>query len=86
MLKLFKILTSKIPLIKPLKSQKVIAFTNIQTMFRPADIDTTEIIADKKSAKWTYKNNKGFMSMVGHIADKYIGNIFARSPKGEPHG
>lgn len=33
------------------------------------DIDATEIIADKKSAKWSYKKNKGFMPMVGHIAE-----------------
>ena len=33
------------------------------------DIDATEIIADKKCAKWTYKKNKGFMPMVGHAAE-----------------
>ena len=33
------------------------------------DIDATEIIANKSSAKWTYKSNKGFMPMVGHIAE-----------------
>jgi len=33
------------------------------------DIDATEIIAHKSSAEWTYKNNKGFMPMVGHIAE-----------------
>ena len=33
------------------------------------DIDATEIIAHKTSAKWTYKNNKGYMPMVGHIAE-----------------
>lgn len=32
------------------------------------DIDATEIIAHKSSAKWTYKKNKGYMPMVGHIA------------------
>jgi len=32
------------------------------------DIDATEIIAHKTSAKWTYKKNKGYMPMVGHIA------------------
>lgn len=32
------------------------------------DIDATEIIADKSSAQWTYNKNKGFMPMVGHIA------------------
>jgi hypothetical protein len=33
------------------------------------DIDATEIVAHKASAQWTYKNNKGFMPMVGHIAE-----------------
>lgn len=32
------------------------------------DIDATEIIAHKKSAQWTYKKNKGYMPMVGHVA------------------
>jgi hypothetical protein len=33
------------------------------------DIDATEIIANKSDAKWTYKKNKGYMPMVGHIAE-----------------
>jgi len=33
------------------------------------DIDATEIIANKVDAKWTYKKNKGYMPMVGHIAE-----------------
>jgi hypothetical protein len=33
------------------------------------DIDATEIIANKKEAKWTYKKNKGYIPMVGHIAE-----------------
>ncbi len=32
------------------------------------DIDATEIVAHKADAKWTYNKNKGFMPMVGHIA------------------
>ena len=32
------------------------------------DIDATEIIAYKSSAQWTYKKNKGYMPMVGHVA------------------
>lgn len=32
------------------------------------DIDATEIVSNKTSADWTYNNNKGFMPMVGHIA------------------
>ena len=33
------------------------------------DIDASEIISNKTSAEWTYKNNKGFMPMVGHLAE-----------------
>jgi len=32
------------------------------------DIDATEIVAHKAPAQWTYNKNKGFMPMVGHIA------------------
>ena len=32
------------------------------------DIDATGIEANKSSAEWTYKKYKGFMPMVGHIA------------------
>jgi len=33
------------------------------------DIDATEIVAHKASSQWTYNKNKGFMPMVGHIAE-----------------
>jgi hypothetical protein len=33
------------------------------------DIDATEIVSDKSEARWTYNKNKGFMPMVGHIAE-----------------
>ena len=33
------------------------------------DIDATEIVAHKAEAAWTYNKNKGFMPMVGHIAE-----------------
>jgi len=33
------------------------------------DIDATEIITNKTSASFTYNSNKGFMPMVGHIAE-----------------
>jgi hypothetical protein len=33
------------------------------------DIDACEIVANKKHAQWTYKGNKGYMPMVGHIAE-----------------
>ncbi|MCF6346426.1 MAG: hypothetical protein L3J00_08170 [Thiomicrorhabdus sp.] len=32
------------------------------------DIDATEVIASKADVQWTYNKNKGFMPMVGHIA------------------
>ncbi len=32
------------------------------------DIDATEIVAHKAETQWTYNKNKGFMPMVGHIA------------------
>ena len=33
------------------------------------DIDATEIVSHKTDAQWTYNKNKGFMPMVGHIAE-----------------
>lgn len=33
------------------------------------DIDATEIVANKSEAKWTYKKHKGYMPMVGHVAE-----------------
>ena len=39
------------------------------------DIDATEVIANKVDAQWTYKKNKGYMPMVGHIAE--VGQIVA---------
>ena len=39
------------------------------------DIDATEIVAHKADAAWTYNKNKGFMPMVGHIAE--IGQVAA---------
>lgn len=39
------------------------------------DIDATEIISHKKEAKWTYKKHKGYMPMVGHVAE--VGQIVA---------
>jgi len=32
------------------------------------DLDATQIIAEKQSAKWTYKGEKGYMPMVGHLS------------------
>lgn len=33
------------------------------------EIDATEVIANKADAQWTYKKNRGYMPMVGHIAE-----------------
>ncbi|HID45115.1 MAG TPA: hypothetical protein EYP34_05115, partial [Chromatiaceae bacterium] len=33
------------------------------------DIDATEMVAHKADAQWTYNKNRGFMPMVGHIAE-----------------
>ena len=33
------------------------------------DIDATEVIAHNSTALWTYKGNKGYMPMLGHIAE-----------------
>ena len=33
------------------------------------DIDATQIIAEKRAAKFTYKGERGYMPMVGHLAE-----------------
>jgi hypothetical protein len=33
------------------------------------EIDATEVVANKADAHWTYNKNKGYMPMVGHIAE-----------------
>ena len=33
------------------------------------DIDATQIIAEKRSTEWTYKGERGYMPMVGHLAE-----------------
>ena len=33
------------------------------------DIDATQIVAEKHEAHYTYKGEKGYMPMVGHIAE-----------------
>jgi len=42
------------------------------------DIDATSIEAEKKDAKWTYKGFKGYMPIVGHLAENgmIIGDEF----------
>ena len=33
------------------------------------DIDATQIVAEKREARYTYKGEKGYMPLVGHIAE-----------------
>lgn len=33
------------------------------------DIDATQIVAEKQEARWTYKGERGYMPMVGHLAE-----------------
>ena len=36
------------------------------------DIDATQIVAEKREARWTYKGERGYMPMVGHLAENGI--------------
>ena len=51
------------------------------------DIDATGIVAEKESAKMTYKGFKGYMPMVGHIAENglVLGDEF-REGNASPNG
>ncbi len=42
------------------------------------DIDATQIVAEKREAQWTYKGERGYMPMVGHLAENglVIGHEF----------
>jgi hypothetical protein len=33
------------------------------------DIDATQIVAEKRTARWTYKGARGYLPMVGHLAE-----------------
>ncbi|MEY2341842.1 IS1380 family transposase, partial [Acidithiobacillus sp. IBUN Pt1247-S3] len=33
------------------------------------DMDATQILAEKRTAEWTYKGERGYMPMVGHLAE-----------------
>ncbi len=33
------------------------------------DIDATQIVAEKSAAQWTYKGEKGYMPLVGHVKE-----------------
>jgi hypothetical protein len=54
---------------KLLKKDKQKAYT--------LDIDATQIVAEKRAAYWTYKGEKGYMPLVGHLDnDLAIGEVF----------
>jgi hypothetical protein len=36
------------------------------------DIDATQIVAEKREARYSYKGEKGYMPMVGHIAENSL--------------
>lgn len=42
------------------------------------DLDATQIVAEKREAKWTYQGERGYMPMVGHLAENglVIGDEF----------
>jgi hypothetical protein len=33
------------------------------------DIDATQIVAEKRTTEWTYKGERGYLPMVGHLAE-----------------
>lgn len=37
------------------------------------DLDATQIVAEKQEAKWTYKGERGYMPMLGHLAENGLG-------------
>lgn len=37
-----------------------------------ADIDASQIVAEKQTALWTYKGERGYMPMIGHLAENGI--------------
>ena len=45
----------------------IIKSTNLKEF--TLDLDAVEIIADKKEAEWTYKNNKGYMPMLAFLKE-----------------
>jgi hypothetical protein len=52
-------------------NQRVVA-RRLRKMGRRAhtlDIDATQIVAEKRATEWTYKGERGYMPMVGHLAE-----------------
>jgi len=51
------------------RTNKILLSSALHTVKKVTlDIDATEVISNKSSADWTYKSNKGYMPMLGHIA------------------
>ncbi len=50
-------------------NQRVLQSTLHQCKGVTLDIDATEIVTHKSGTQWTYKKNRGYMPMVGHIAE-----------------
>jgi hypothetical protein len=42
---------------------------NLERRTHTLDIDATQIVAEKRDAAWTYKGERGYMPMVGHLAE-----------------
>jgi hypothetical protein len=40
------------------------------------DVDATEVEAEKRDAKWTYKGSRGYMPMVGYVNGVCVGHEF----------
>ena len=60
------------------KTLNQIALSNDSTEGFTLDLDATQIVAEKSSAQYTYKGEKGYMPMVGHLAENgmIIGDEF----------
>ena len=55
-----------------------IAFSSDPNQNFTLDLDATQIVAEKSTAQYTYKGEKGYMPMVGHLAENglVIGDDF----------
>jgi len=60
------------------KELNQIALSNDSNQDFTLDLDATQIVAEKSTAQYTYKGEKGYMPMVGHLAENglIIGDDF----------
>ena len=42
---------------------------NSRSTSHTLDIDASQIVAEKEAAKWTYKGERGYMPIIGHLAE-----------------